>query len=185
MILNGDGLSAYITKFICTYISIGKVIEIIRTAYEEFCIKFKLKLYKLKILRLILDSERSNECIDFTMIITSRNRFFGEISNFGGGFRWKSEYPWCIIEFEFIRNMSKLRKFAIPKESICLLMKHSPNGHLKLKLKFEGIVSEFRKELSLFLKKEEVCSTIEYSSLNRCKASLVNRSTTHYLPNDV
>ncbi|KAE9528814.1 hypothetical protein AGLY_012389 [Aphis glycines] len=31
------------------------------------------------------------------MIITSRNN--ASISNFGGDFRWKSEYPWCIIEF--------------------------------------------------------------------------------------
>ncbi|KAE9534735.1 hypothetical protein AGLY_008027 [Aphis glycines] len=30
------------------------------------------------------------------MIITSRNN--ASISNFGGGFRWKSEYPWCIIQ---------------------------------------------------------------------------------------
>ncbi|KAF0757027.1 Uncharacterized protein FWK35_00014229 [Aphis craccivora] len=44
----------------------------------------------------ILDSERSEECIDFTMIITSRNN--APISNYGGGFRCKSEYPWCIIE---------------------------------------------------------------------------------------
>ncbi|KAF0764574.1 Uncharacterized protein FWK35_00006975 [Aphis craccivora] len=44
----------------------------------------------------ILDSERSDECIDFTMIITSRNN--APISNFGSGFRCKSEYPWCIIE---------------------------------------------------------------------------------------
>ncbi|KAE9537549.1 hypothetical protein AGLY_006572 [Aphis glycines] len=57
------------------------------------------------------DSEQSEECIDFTMIITSRNN--APISNYGSGFRCKSEYPWCIIEFEFIRNMSKLRKFAI------------------------------------------------------------------------
>ncbi|KAE9536487.1 hypothetical protein AGLY_007276, partial [Aphis glycines] len=45
---------------------------------------------------LFLNSERSDECIDFTMIITSRNN--ASISNFGGGFRWKSEYPWCIIQ---------------------------------------------------------------------------------------
>ncbi|KAF0753409.1 Uncharacterized protein FWK35_00034271, partial [Aphis craccivora] len=44
----------------------------------------------------LLDSERSEECIDFTMIITSRNN--APISNYGGGFRCKSEYPWCIIE---------------------------------------------------------------------------------------
>ncbi|KAF0769804.1 Uncharacterized protein FWK35_00008219, partial [Aphis craccivora] len=30
------------------------------------------------------------------MIITSRNN--APISNYGGGFRCKSEYPWCIIE---------------------------------------------------------------------------------------
>ncbi|KAF0762103.1 Uncharacterized protein FWK35_00006600 [Aphis craccivora] len=43
-----------------------------------------------------VNSERSEECIDFTMIITSRNN--APISNYGGGFRCKSEYPWCIIE---------------------------------------------------------------------------------------
>ncbi|KAE9541249.1 hypothetical protein AGLY_004494 [Aphis glycines] len=30
------------------------------------------------------------------IIITSRNN--ASISKFGGGFRWKSEYPWCIIK---------------------------------------------------------------------------------------
>ncbi|KAE9534940.1 hypothetical protein AGLY_008232 [Aphis glycines] len=43
-----------------------------------------------------LDSERSDECINFTMIITSQNN--ASISNFGSGFQWKCEYPWCIIE---------------------------------------------------------------------------------------
>ncbi|KAE9524613.1 hypothetical protein AGLY_014663 [Aphis glycines] len=43
-----------------------------------------------------VNSERSDECIDFTMIITSRNN--APISNYGGGFRCKSEYPWCIIQ---------------------------------------------------------------------------------------
>ncbi|KAF0751220.1 Uncharacterized protein FWK35_00019555 [Aphis craccivora] len=49
-----------------------------------------------RIIDILLDSERSEECIDFTMIITSRNN--APISNFGGGFRSKSEYPWCIIK---------------------------------------------------------------------------------------
>ncbi|KAF0767057.1 Uncharacterized protein FWK35_00024328 [Aphis craccivora] len=40
-------------------------------------------------------SERSDECIDFTMLITSRNN--APIPKFGGGFRCKSEYLWCII----------------------------------------------------------------------------------------
>ncbi|KAE9545428.1 hypothetical protein AGLY_000971 [Aphis glycines] len=52
------------------------------------------------------DSERSDECIDFTMIITSRNN--ASISNFGGGSRWQSEYPWCIIEF--LKNREKQKK---------------------------------------------------------------------------
>ncbi|KAF0714509.1 Uncharacterized protein FWK35_00021690, partial [Aphis craccivora] len=42
------------------------------------------------------NSERRNECIDFTIIITSQNNV--PISTFWGGFRWKSEYPWCIKE---------------------------------------------------------------------------------------
>ncbi|KAF0752986.1 Uncharacterized protein FWK35_00013748 [Aphis craccivora] len=49
------------------------------------------------------NSERSDECIDFTMIITSRNN--APISNFGGGFRCKSEYPW--LEFAKICNIGR------------------------------------------------------------------------------
>ncbi|KAF0765951.1 Uncharacterized protein FWK35_00003445 [Aphis craccivora] len=57
----------------------------------------------LSVLAISTNSERSEECIDFTIIITSRNN--APISNYGGGFRCKSEYPWCIIEFS-----KKLRK---------------------------------------------------------------------------
>ncbi|KAE9532377.1 hypothetical protein AGLY_010000 [Aphis glycines] len=64
----------------------------------------------LNVIVFLRNSERSYECIDFTMIITSRNN--APISNYGGGFRCKSEYPWCIIEFKFLRNLSKTRKFA-------------------------------------------------------------------------
>ncbi|KAF0751226.1 sideroflexin-2-like [Aphis craccivora] len=49
------------------------------------------------------------------MIITSRNN--APISNFGGGFRWKSEYIWCIIEVKskhfptvFKKNQEKQKK---------------------------------------------------------------------------
>ncbi|KAE9540084.1 hypothetical protein AGLY_005336 [Aphis glycines] len=62
--------------------------QILNKICNSMCLNFVL---------LLSDSERSDECIDFTMIITSRNN--ASISNFGGGFRWKSEYPWCIIEF--------------------------------------------------------------------------------------
>ncbi|KAF0760802.1 Uncharacterized protein FWK35_00022312 [Aphis craccivora] len=75
-----------------------------------------------KMLFLILYSERSDECIDFTVIITSRNN--AAISNLGGGFRWKSEYLWCIIEiknkhcqgqcylftFKFLRKRENLQR---------------------------------------------------------------------------
>ncbi|KAF0749150.1 Uncharacterized protein FWK35_00014564 [Aphis craccivora] len=56
------------------------------------------------------DSERSEEFIDFTMmcVITSRNN--APISNFGGGFRCKSEYPWYIIEFKIFKKIEKNKK---------------------------------------------------------------------------
>ncbi|KAE9544675.1 hypothetical protein AGLY_000217 [Aphis glycines] len=44
-------------------------------------------------------------------IITSRNN--ASISNFGGGFRWKSEYPWCIIETIEIFNFSNSNLYEI------------------------------------------------------------------------
>ncbi|KAF0736165.1 Uncharacterized protein FWK35_00018299 [Aphis craccivora] len=59
-----------------------------------------------------MNFERSDECIDFTMMcIISRNN--APISNFGGGFRCKSEYPWCILEVKSKHlkiNKNKLRK---------------------------------------------------------------------------
>ncbi|KAF0767027.1 Uncharacterized protein FWK35_00003957, partial [Aphis craccivora] len=71
-----------------------------------------------------INSERSEECIDFTMMcvfffffvsvysITSRNN--APISNFGGGFRCKSEYPWCIIEFS--KKSRKTKKKMTEKQ---------------------------------------------------------------------
>ncbi|KAF0760618.1 Uncharacterized protein FWK35_00025775 [Aphis craccivora] len=56
----------------------------------------------------IANSERSEECIDFTMIITSRNN--ASISNFGGGFRWKTEYHWCIIQVKSKHLPTVLKK---------------------------------------------------------------------------
>ncbi|KAF0771277.1 Uncharacterized protein FWK35_00014779 [Aphis craccivora] len=40
--------------------------------------------------------------------ITSRNNT--PISNFGGGFRCKSEYPWCIIEVKSKHFPTALKK---------------------------------------------------------------------------
>ncbi|KAF0763071.1 Uncharacterized protein FWK35_00010826 [Aphis craccivora] len=87
------------------------------------------KTYKKYIMWLVcvecllsVDSERSDECIlilqwcvcfFFVSVysITSRNN--ASISNFGGGFRWLSEYPWCIIEVKskyFQENREKQKK---------------------------------------------------------------------------
>ncbi|KAE9536588.1 hypothetical protein AGLY_006990 [Aphis glycines] len=114
----------------------------------------------------ILDSERSDECIDFTMLyvfflcvcvsITSRNN--ASISNFGDGFRWKSEYPWCIIEvkskhlptdFKKIEKNKKkitekrefLRKTSFRPNRFFLYGCNSKNNHCKY-LKFSPNVYE-------------------------------------------
>ncbi|KAF0773030.1 phosphatidylinositol phosphatase PTPRQ [Aphis craccivora] len=70
------------------------------------------------------DSEQSDECIDFTMIITTRNN--APISNFGGGFRCKSEYPWCIIEVKskhfptvFKKIEKNKKKMTEKREFLC------------------------------------------------------------------
>ncbi|KAE9524217.1 hypothetical protein AGLY_015256 [Aphis glycines] len=63
---------------------------------------------------IVLDSERSDECIDFTMIITSRSN--ASISNFGGSFRWKSEYHWCIIEIKSKHFPTVFKKIEINKK---------------------------------------------------------------------
>ncbi|KAF0774142.1 Uncharacterized protein FWK35_00001988 [Aphis craccivora] len=74
---------------------------------SDECIDFKMMC--------VLDSERSDECIDFTMIITSKNN--ASISNFEGGFLWKSEYPWCIIEVKrFSNSFQKKSRKTIKKK---------------------------------------------------------------------
>ncbi|KAF0774130.1 Uncharacterized protein FWK35_00002221 [Aphis craccivora] len=83
-------------------------------------VKCKDKIDQFIIISNNLDSERSDECIDFTMMcvfflcvcvqtlysITSRNN--ASISNFGGGLRWKS--PWCIINFKIFKKIEKNKK---------------------------------------------------------------------------
>ncbi|KAE9536738.1 hypothetical protein AGLY_006971 [Aphis glycines] len=91
----------------------------------------------------ILDSERSDECIDFTMMyifflfvfvsvysITSRNN--ASISNFGSGFRWKSKYPWCIIEekskhFPTVFKKSRKTKKKTEKREFLRKISFRPN----------------------------------------------------------
>ncbi|KAE9525473.1 hypothetical protein AGLY_014273 [Aphis glycines] len=82
----------------------------------------------------INNSKRSDECIDFTMMffvffvfvsvynITSRNN--SSISNIRGDFRWKSEYPWCIIQVKskhfptVFKNLEKNKKKSDGKTGI-------------------------------------------------------------------
>ncbi|KAF0759111.1 Uncharacterized protein FWK35_00014763 [Aphis craccivora] len=70
------------------------------------------------------DYERSGECIDFIMI---RNN--APILNFGGSFRWKSEYPWCIIEVKKKQKKKNDEKTAIftQNQLNCKYLKCSPN----------------------------------------------------------
>ncbi|KAF0703801.1 Uncharacterized protein FWK35_00030980, partial [Aphis craccivora] len=80
------------------FISINKLLKPDHFMYEDYT-DFTVFIFVLDQIIIYFrktDSERSEECIDFTMIITSRNN--APISNYGGGFRCKSEYPWCIIE---------------------------------------------------------------------------------------
>ncbi|KAF0746432.1 Uncharacterized protein FWK35_00020432 [Aphis craccivora] len=70
---------------------------------HAYCLIFQNSVYNST--AIVLDSERSDECIDFTMMcaffvsvysITSRNN--ASTSNYLGSFRRKNEYPWCIVE---------------------------------------------------------------------------------------
>ncbi|KAF0772353.1 Uncharacterized protein FWK35_00002619 [Aphis craccivora] len=73
---------------------------------------------------IINNSERSDECIDFTMMcvfflcmcLCSRNT--APISNFGGGFRCKSEYPWCIMEVKSKHFPTFFKKIENNKKKI-------------------------------------------------------------------
>ncbi|KAF0749621.1 Uncharacterized protein FWK35_00013579 [Aphis craccivora] len=60
------------------------------------------------------------QCVFFffvsVYIITSRNN--ASISNFRGGFRWLSEYPWCIIEVKSKHFPTVLKKIEKNKKKV-------------------------------------------------------------------
>ncbi|KAF0760665.1 Uncharacterized protein FWK35_00014996 [Aphis craccivora] len=102
------------------------------------------------------DSERSDECIDFTMLCvfffmcvytrTCRNN--ARISNFGGGFRFVIESSWCIGERRekpkkndrkmgiFTQNQFSTKTIFLygfnSKNNHCKNLKFSPNVYIKL-----------------------------------------------------
>ncbi|KAF0708297.1 Uncharacterized protein FWK35_00033659, partial [Aphis craccivora] len=55
--------------------------------------------------------------------ITRRNN--APISNYGGGFRCKSEYPWCIIEFS--KKLRKTKKKMTEKREFLRKTSFRPN----------------------------------------------------------
>ncbi|KAE9527328.1 hypothetical protein AGLY_013026 [Aphis glycines] len=62
-------------------------------------------------------------CIPTGYSIIFRNS--ASISNFGGGFQWKSEYPWCIIEF--LKKSRKTKKKNDGKTRIFTQTSFRPN----------------------------------------------------------
>ncbi|KAF0762272.1 Uncharacterized protein FWK35_00002811 [Aphis craccivora] len=102
-------------KFICTEKVFQWKTEIfIKKIYEKVGNALLYSRYRTYLEHRLVNnhSERSEECIDFTMIITSRNN--APISNYGDGFRCKSEYPWCIISFQ--KNREKQKKMTEKRE---------------------------------------------------------------------
>ncbi|KAF0759534.1 Uncharacterized protein FWK35_00030372 [Aphis craccivora] len=107
----------------------------------------------------ILDSERSDECIDFTMLCvfcvcvsvytrTCRNN--SSISNFRGGFRWKSESCWCIIG-EFLNAPGKTGIFTQNQFSTKSIFLYGCNSKTILKyLKFTIFLKIFLLKLILW-----------------------------------
>ncbi|KAF0768136.1 Uncharacterized protein FWK35_00019480, partial [Aphis craccivora] len=57
--------------------------------------------------------------------ITSRNN--APISNYGGGFRCKSEYPWCIIEVKIFKKIEKNKKKMTEKRKFLRKTSFRPN----------------------------------------------------------
>ncbi|KAF0752712.1 Uncharacterized protein FWK35_00019143 [Aphis craccivora] len=112
LIQSSPRLWNFIAKFDLTgCLSIDIVFSIYRLeTFSHYCIIRCTTVYTAGS---ILDSERSEECIDFTVIITSRNN--APISNYGGGFRCKSEYPWCIIQVKIFKKIEKNKKKKLRK----------------------------------------------------------------------
>ncbi|KAF0770037.1 Uncharacterized protein FWK35_00008075, partial [Aphis craccivora] len=98
----------------------------------------------------LLDSERSEECIDFTMIITSRNN--APISNYGGVFKKieknkKKNYGKTGI---FTKNQFSTKSIFFygcnSKTNHCKYLKFSPNIYVSviyIQLNFQNILTFF------------------------------------------
>ncbi|KAE9523503.1 hypothetical protein AGLY_016055 [Aphis glycines] len=102
-----------VTTFLGKYWKKCESIGLANKCHIEYCFVTEITQF-IK----FLNFERSDECIDFTMIITSRNN--APISNYGGGFRCKSEYPWCIIEIMTRAGVSM--HFAFFSEAFCTII---------------------------------------------------------------
>ncbi|KAE9532804.1 hypothetical protein AGLY_009885 [Aphis glycines] len=83
-------------NFHCLYLVSNKIVfpESTYSIYNKYPICYWYG-FKMSYPRIVLRDKRPI-CATKYIIITSRNN--ASISNFRGGFRWKSEYSWCIIE---------------------------------------------------------------------------------------
>ncbi|KAE9532775.1 hypothetical protein AGLY_009856 [Aphis glycines] len=88
------------------------------------------------------------------MIITSRNN--ASISNFGGGFRWKSEYPWCIKEVKskhfptVFKKIEKNKKKMTEKREFLRKISFRPNRFFYMVVIQKLITLNFQKILTFF-----------------------------------
>ncbi|KAE9531247.1 hypothetical protein AGLY_010453, partial [Aphis glycines] len=109
--------------------------------YEELCIKFSSILIGPKKFYRHFKKKFSEKLKKF-QFITSRNN--APISNYGGGFRCKSEYPWCIIEFS--KKSRKTKKKMTEKRQFLRKTSFRPNRFfLWLPLKFSIFLRNFFK----------------------------------------
>ncbi|KAE9526904.1 hypothetical protein AGLY_013552 [Aphis glycines] len=114
---------------------------------------------KLPTIILVLNSERSDEYIDFTMIITSRNN--ASISNLRGDFRWKSEYPWCIIEVKskyfptVFKKIEKNKKKMTEKREFLRKISFRPNRFFYMVLNFQKFLTFFDSNFYEICRKRE------------------------------
>ncbi|KAF0749451.1 Uncharacterized protein FWK35_00037128, partial [Aphis craccivora] len=66
-------------------------------------------------------------CVFFVSVYSTTSRNNIPISNFGGGFRYKSEYPWCIIEFSKKSRKTKKKKLKTEKREFLRKTSFRPN----------------------------------------------------------
>ncbi|KAF0755216.1 Uncharacterized protein FWK35_00015398, partial [Aphis craccivora] len=68
-------------------------------------------------------------CVFFVCVYSITSRNIAVISNFGDGFRYKSEYPWCIIEVKVFKKIEKNKKKNDGKREFLRKTSFRPNRY--------------------------------------------------------